>query len=132
MTNTPSRMILAAIILMSGISVAAATDTGMSKNTTSGSGASQAMAKDSLNLSRAQQKKAWKDISGQAAKETPPAGFSAKVGAVLPSNVGTQPVPTSTADKVPQLRPYQYALLDNNKLLIINPSDNKIAEVITQ
>jgi hypothetical protein len=30
------------------------------------------------------------------------------------------------------LKPYNYALLDNNKLLIINPGDKKIAQIITK
>jgi hypothetical protein len=43
----------------------------------------------------------------------------------------TYPVPITTASEVPTLRRYQYALLENNKLLIINPRDRKISDVIT-
>ncbi len=49
----------------------------------------------------------------------------------MPSDLATHPVPVSTASKVPELRPYHYALLSSNKLLIVNPSDKKIAEIIT-
>jgi hypothetical protein len=93
---------------------------------------SQPVAKDSLSLSASQQQTAWKDISAQATKESAPASFTAKVGAAVPSDLATHPVPVSTASTVPELRPYQYALLNNNKLLIVNPSDKKIAEIITQ
>jgi hypothetical protein len=65
-------------------------------------------------------------------KVKPPSGFSAKVGAAVPSQITTHPVPVSTASKVPELRSYNYALLDNNKLLIINPGDKKIAQIITK
>jgi hypothetical protein len=83
-------------------------------------------------LSASQQQIAWKDITVQATKEPAPASFTAKVGAAVPSDLATHPVPVSTASKVPELRPYQYALLSTNKLLIVNPSDKKIAEIITQ
>ena len=135
--KTAHRLTVAAIALLAGVSVASAA--GMSKSSTSkpattgsASSMSQHVAKDSLSLSASQQQTAWKDISAQATKESAPASFTAKVGAAVPSDLATHPVPVSTASKVPELRPYQYALLSNNKLLIVNPSDKKIAEIITQ
>jgi hypothetical protein len=38
----------------------------------------------------------------------------------------------TTSSKVPVLRRYQYASLQNNRLLIGNPHDKKIADVITR
>ena len=128
-----TRLTLTAIALVSGVSVAAAAGMSKSHSTTTGSASAMSQpAKDTLSLSSKQQKTAWKDISGQAVKVTAPTGFTAKVGAALPSDLATQPVPVSTASKVPALRPYQYALLNSNKLLIVNPSDHKVAEIITQ
>jgi len=135
--KTAHRPSVAALALLAGVSVASAAD--MSKSSTStpattgsASSMSQPVAKDSLSLSASQQQTAWKDISAQATKESAPASFTAKVGTAVPSDLATHPVPVSTASKVPELRPYQYALLNNNKLLIVNPSDKKIAEIITQ
>jgi len=130
-----NRLAVAAIALLAGVSAAAAS--GISKpnssaTTGSASSMSQPVAKDSLSLSASQQKTAWKDISAQASKESAPASFTAKVGSAVPSDLATHPVPVSTASKVPELRPYQYALLSSNKLLIVNPSDKKIVEIITQ
>ena len=132
-----NRLTVAAIALLVGVSVASAA--GMSKSSTSkpattgsASSMSQPVAKDALLLSASQQQIAWKDITVQATKEPAPASFTAKVGAAVPSDLATHPVPVSTASKVPELRPYQYALLSTNKLLIVNPSDKKIAEIITQ
>jgi hypothetical protein len=135
--HTTSRLTVAAIALLAGMSVAMAAGNGMSKSTTSGSGTmssstSKSMTKDSLSLTAAQQKTAWKDISSQATKEKAPSGFTAKVGEKLPSDITTRPVPVSTANKVPALRSYQYALLNSNKLLIVNPTDKKVAQVITE
>jgi hypothetical protein len=135
---------LAAAVLLSGVSAASAasaTDhqSKMSKSPSSQSSmskadkSSSAMAKDSLRLTSAQRKTAWNDISGSGSvsAQTAPKGFSAKVGATLPSSLTTQPVPTKTASDVPALRPYDFAMLQK-KILIVNPSDKKIAEVITK
>jgi hypothetical protein len=135
--KTAHHLTVAAIALLAGVSAASAAD--MTKSSTakpattgSVSSMSQPVAKDSLSLSATQQQTTWKDISAQAAKESAPASFTAKVGAAVPNDLVTHPVPVSTASKVPELQPYQYALLSNNKLLIVNPSDKKIAEIITQ
>jgi hypothetical protein len=44
----------------------------------------------------------------------------------------TYPVPMTTSSKLPVLRQYQYALLENDRLLIVNPHDKKVADVITR
>ena len=138
-----TRLTVAAMALLSGISVAAAADmsqSGGKTSATTGSGTAQekmakppamAQAKESPSLTAQQQKMAWKDISKHAIKVKAPADFTAMVGAALPAG-HAHPVPVSTSNKVPALRPYQYALLDSKKLLIVNPSDKKVADVITQ
>ncbi len=126
--KTPSRIVIATAILLSGVSLAAAA--GMSNSSSTSS--SMAKPTDQLSLSSTQQKTAWQNISGQAAKETPPVGFTANVGQKVPDQLAIRPVPVNAAQQVPALRPYSYALLDSNKLLIVNPTDRKVAEVITQ
>jgi hypothetical protein len=132
----PTRLTIAALALLSGISVAAAAGNHMAKSSTTGSAASSSnsatMARDELSLTGMERKTAWKDISSQAVKEKAPTGFTVKVGAKLPSDISISPVPVSTPNKVPDLRPYQYALLNSNKLLIVNPDDRKVVKVITQ
>ena len=133
--KTAHPLTVAAIALVAGVSVVSAASMWKSSTskpaTESASSMSQPVAKDSLSLSASQQQTAWKDISAHATKESAPANFTAKVGAAVPSDLATHPVPVSTASKVPELRPYHYALLSNNKLLIVNPNDKKIAEIIT-
>ncbi len=142
-TKTSTRLSIAAIALLAGVSVAAAADNGMAKSEStmpkasshmsqSKSAASAKMANDRLTLSSSQRKDAWQDINKLAAKETAPANFTAKVGAKLPSSLTAHPIPVTTANKVPALRPYQYAMLKGNKLLIVNPNDKTVAEVITR
>jgi hypothetical protein len=110
---------------MSGVSVASA-----ASHMSNRSGNSAA-ASDRLELSSAQQKSIWKDISRHAANQSAPSGFSAAVGTAIPAGVNTYPLPRQAARDVPAAKPYRYAMLQD-KLLIVNPSDKKIADVVTK
>ena len=84
-------------------------------------------AADSLNLTAAQQKTAWQDLS------TPPLNQSAKdvdPGFVVPNSVQLAPMPPKAAGDLPVLKPYDFAML-HHKIVIVNPSDRVIAEVIS-
>lgn len=123
--KTRTAIALAATLLLAGASAAAAT--GMQAN-----GAKiSPPAKDTLTLSNAQQQLAWKDLYTNFLNQTAPAGFDASVGAAVPNSVTTAPVTDRAASDVPALKPYSFAMLQN-KLVIVNPSDHKIAEVITR
>ena len=53
------------------------------------------------------------------------------VGGVLPTSVATAPVTKKAARDVPALKPYDFSLAQH-KVLIVNPTDRKIAEVIAR
>jgi hypothetical protein len=129
--KTGMRLTVVAVALLSGLSVAVAASSSTSKEGMAKS-APASMLKDKLSLTSKQQATAWQDISKQATKEKAPAHFTAKIGTVVPSKLLTLPVPTTVSSKVPALRQYQYALLQNNRLLIVNPHDNKVADVISR
>jgi len=116
---------LAAGLLVAGVSAASAG--GMSQsNSTSNS----TMSQDTLRLTSAQQKMVWNDLHGQATEQKAPSGFNATVGAIVPSTVKTEPVPSKAATSVPALKSFNFAMV-NGKLLIVNPSDKKIVDVIS-
>ena len=121
-----------AVALLSGASVAMAANSGTAWKESSAKSASTSILKDKLSLTGKQQATAWQDVTKQATKEEAPAGFTAKIGSVVPSTLMTYPVPMTTSSKLPVLRRYQYAWLENNKLLIVNPHDKKVADVITR
>lgn len=119
---------LATILLIGSVGVAAAADhNAMSKQSSTSSTAS--MAKDSLSLTTAQEKVAWRDLSKQAASQRAPSNFSASVGATVPNDITLRPIPRTVASQLPTLKPYRYARLPN-ELLIVNPNDKKIVDVI--
>ena len=86
-------------------------------------------ASDSLTLSSQDQKTAWNDLSSAAASNAP-ASFQPATSSAVPSTLTVHAIPAKTASAVPALRPYDYAKV-NGKLLIVNPHDMMIAEVIT-
>ena len=117
--KTQITIALAAAALLSGATAASAA---MTPHATKAS--------DKLSLSSRQQKTAWNDIYMKSMYETVPSGFNPVVGAVVPESVTIVPVPPKAASAVPTLKPYDFAQLQN-KLVIVNPSDKKIAEVIS-
>jgi hypothetical protein len=125
-------MTVVAVALVAGASVAVAADSSSMSKEASMKSTSTSMLNDKISLTSKQQRTAWQDISKQATKEKAPNSFTAKIGAVIPSTLTTRPVPTTVSEKVPVLRRYQYALLENNRLLIVNPGDKKVADVITR
>jgi hypothetical protein len=86
---------------------------------------------DNLNLSSAQQKEIWQSVSKQNMKETPPVGFRATMGEVVPSSVQLHALPSEAARKVPAVTWYDYAMLQN-QLILVDPKSKKIAEIIRQ
>lgn len=114
------------VALASGVGMASAAGNHTMSNTST-----QMVAKDSLSLTSAQERTAWKGISRQANSQTAPSGFSPTIGATVPTDISLKPVPAKVASRVSSLRPYDYALLQN-RLLIVNPSDKKVVDVISR
>ena len=84
---------------------------------------------DTLSLSNTQQKTAWNDLNTHATNQTAPSGFMAQNGAVVPSAIRVSTVPSRAARDVPSLRHYDLAKVQG-KLLIVNPSDHRVADII--
>ena len=100
---------------------------GQRSSATTGSGTTN----ESLNLTSAQRHDLWQDLSKQAAKESAPAGFTAKVGEAVPSSIKLQSLPSNLSSQIPAVGSYDYAMLQS-ELLIVDPSSKKIVDIITQ
>jgi hypothetical protein len=111
---------LAAALVLTGATAATARSH-MSNKTTGAS--------DTLTLTDEQQQSIWNDVSRHATNQTAPADFNAAVGTEVPSAINTYPLPRQAARDVPAVRPYRYAMTQD-KVLIVNPSDHKIADVV--
>jgi hypothetical protein len=102
----------------------------MSKTPMSKPSAMQSMARDNLTLTPSQQRIVWRDLGKQASNQTAPSNFTASVGATIPGDVTIKAVPAKVAARVSSLKPYDFARL-NDKLVIVNPNDKKVVDVIT-
>ena len=81
-------------------------------------------------LTGAQEQLLWQRIGRNASGTTAPSGLIAAVGATLPASVALHALPATVTRQVPAVRPYKYAML-GKALLIINPTDRIIVDVIT-
>jgi hypothetical protein len=92
--KTSIRLAIVAIALLFDLSVATASNSGESKESTAIS-SSTSVPNDKLSLTSSQQETAWQDITKQAMKEKVPANFTAKVGAVMPSGISMRCLKTT-------------------------------------
>ena len=116
---------LSAAVLVAAVSTASAG----SVETGSVSARTPGAATDRLDLNRIQQKVAWADLSSLPTRRKAPSGSIPTQGSVLPNSVVIQAVTKKAAGDVPVLKSYDFAIV-SGKLLIVNPSDKKVAEVI--
>ena len=111
---------IAATLLLCSIAAASAAGTGPFL-----------VASDELVLTGAQEHLMWQRLVGRnAGSTTTPSGLIAAIGATLPASVALRALPASVTRQIPAVRPYKYAMLGKT-LLIINPTDRVIVDVIT-
>jgi len=115
-SNLRHAIVVLALLTSTGIAIAA--ETGPSS-------------KDQLNLTNAQQKEIWQSVNKQNMKDTTPAGFRPTVGAVVPSSIKLHALPGDATRQVPAVKSYDYAMLQND-VLLIDPTSKKIVDIIRQ
>jgi len=82
-----------------------------------------------LNLSSAQKQTILQSVAsekGQAA----PVGFQARVGEKVPQSLSMHQLPSSATSQVSAAKEFEYTKLANNEVLLINPKDRQVAEII--
>jgi hypothetical protein len=86
-------------------------------------------ASDTLALSAQDQQAAWNDLS-TIPSQNGPVTFRPSTTSAVPSTLEIHAIKGQVASDVPTLKPYDFAKVQN-KLLIINPHDMMITEVIS-
>ncbi|MET4292350.1 hypothetical protein ABIB06_002171 [Bradyrhizobium sp. LB8.2] len=120
-----------AVALASSVGIASAAEQGSTMSKMAQPSAMREMTKPGLSLTSAQQKLAWKDVERIAMAQKAPADFTPRVGATVPNDVALKPVPANLGRQVSTLKPYDYALL-KHELLIVDPSSKKVVDVINR
>jgi hypothetical protein len=85
---------------------------------------------DTVILSAAQRRTVWNDLNKQATNQNAP-GFDAATGTFVPNTVKIEPMPSKVTANNPSLRPYDFAMV-NHKLVIVDPSNKVIADVLSK
>jgi hypothetical protein len=114
---------IAALVLGTGVAANAA-DTNAMPGASTQSGAT-----DNLSLTRVQERTARKDLDRHAWQQSAPSSFTPSIGATVPDEITLRAMPQRAANQLPALRPYDFAVLPK-QLLIVNPNDKKIVDVI--
>ena len=96
------------------------------------SGTAPSQSAETVNLTM-EQRHIIKEIVLKDMKIAPPQDQVAKVpavvGEVVPSGIPLQPMPVEVAAKVPQVKSHSI-LVKDDKVLIIDPKDNRIAALV--
>jgi hypothetical protein len=83
-----------------------------------------------LSLTSTQEHTILQNINKQSVKkEMAPSGFKAAVGQSVPTSISLHALPSNATSQVPAVKSYDYAMLPN-QLLIVNPKDRKIVDII--
>jgi hypothetical protein len=81
-----------------------------------------------LNLTVQQKQSIVQSI--QSEKGQPAAGFQPRVGASVPQSMSMRPLPPNVTTQVPATKDLEYVKLDNNTVLLIDPKNRRVADII--
>jgi Protein of unknown function (DUF1236) len=95
-----------------------------------GSGGSIATA-GFLNLSGAQEQIIYQSLMNEKG-EPLPSGFQPSIGDKLPSSLTLHKLPSRVIDRIPSARRYEYTKLRTDEVLLVDPKDREIVDVISR
>jgi hypothetical protein len=90
---------------------------------------SVAIASAELNLTPQQKQTIMQSVQREQGQPAP-AGFQPRVGASIPQSMSIQQLPSSVTTEVPVTKGLEYAKLNNNEILLIDPKDRRVADII--
>ncbi len=82
-----------------------------------------------LNLTPQQKQTIMQSVQSERGQPAP-AGFLPKVGASVPQSMTMQQLPPNVTNEVPAAKGLEYTKLENNEILLIDPKDRRVAEII--
>lgn len=88
-----------------------------------------AVASADLNLTPQQKQTIVRSVQGEQGQAAPP-GFQAQVGASVPQSMSMHQLPSSITTEIPAAKGLEFAKLSNNEVLLIDPKDRRVAEII--
>lgn len=112
---------IAGLLLLCSASVASAAGAGSSFR-----------ASDDLVLTGAQEQLIWQRLARQNSRSADGSSVPAdSFGMAVPASIALHPLPPSVTGPIPMVKPYRYTV-QGGTLLIVNPTDRRIVDVIRQ
>ena len=94
-------------------------------------GSSVAATAGMLNLSGAQEQLIYRSVMNEKG-EPCPAGFRPAIGAKAPSSLTLHKLPSRVVDRIPSARSFEYTKLESDEVLLVDPKDREIVDVIAR
>jgi hypothetical protein len=94
-------------------------------------GSSVAATAGMLNLSGAQEQLIYRSVMNEKG-EPAPAGFRPAIGAKAPASLTLHKLPSRVVDRIPSARSLEYTKLETDEVLLVNPKDREIVDVIAR
>ena len=85
-----------------------------------------------LTLTDAQKRTLWQRIGEDAEEQNKPDNFLGTVGEVVPSGLVTMEMPQQVKDELPIVSTYRYAVIDDDKIVLVDPATNRVAGVVRE
>lgn len=82
-----------------------------------------------LNLTDQQKQTIMQSVQTERGQPAP-AGFQLRVGAAVPQSMSRHQLPSNVITAVPAAKNLEYTKLDNNAVVLIDPNDRRVAEII--
>jgi hypothetical protein len=82
-----------------------------------------------INLTAQQKQSIMQSVQSEQPQSS--AGFQPRVGASVPQSMSMHQLPSNVTAQVPATKDLGYVKLDNNTVLLIDPKDRRVADIIT-
>jgi hypothetical protein len=84
-----------------------------------------------LSLTSTQMQSIYHSLANEKG-QTAPANFQAKPGIKVPDSLAIHQLPSSVTNEISATKGFDYAKLANNEVVLVDPKDRQVAEVIMQ
>ena len=82
-----------------------------------------------LSLTSTQQQSIYHSLASEKG-QTAPSNFQPKLGAKVPDSVTMHQLPSSVTNEISTTKGYEFAKFTNNEVVLIDPKDRQVAELI--
>ncbi|SRR5579871_6075669 len=82
-----------------------------------------------LNLTSQQKQTIMQSVQSERGHPAP-SGFHPTVGAMVPPSMSLHRLPSHVTNQVPATKGFEFSKLENNQILLIDPKDRRVAEIL--